>query len=105
MIHLDQRIAVQAASTEQDDTGQPLDAWTDFALLWANIKHQSGISAIRSGMDTSTVKASIRIRHTAGIHAGMRVLHDGTHYNIQSVALHADKKYIDLIAVAVNAHS
>lgn len=105
MIHLDQRIVLQQPSTEQDSTGQPLATWTDFALLWANIKHQSGISAIRAGMDSSTVKASIRIRHTTGIHAGMRVLHDGTYYNILSVVPHADKKYTDLISSATNAQS
>ena len=99
------RITIQAPSTVQDDTGQVLTDWTDVALVWASIKHVSGVSAIQSGMDTSSVKASIRIRHRTGINAGMRVLHGTTVYQIEAVMPDERRVYTDLVTKVLNAET
>ena len=80
-----------------------LATWTTIAQVWASIKHVSGISAIKAGMDTSSVKASIRIRHRSGINAGMRVLHGATVYSIEAVIPDGQRTFIDLVSVVKNA--
>lgn len=99
------RITVQAPSVIQDDAGQPLTTWTDVALLWANVQYTSGLSAIRSGMDTSNVKASIRIRYRAGINPGMRVMFGTTEFSIEAVLPDKSAGMIDLVCASKNAQS
>ena len=100
---LNSRCQIQAPSNVQDETGQMLATWTTIAQVWASIKHVSGISAIKAGMDTSSVKASIRIRHRSGINAGMRVLHGATVYSIEAVIPDGQRTFIDLVSVVKNA--
>ena len=82
-----------------------LNTWTDVATVWASIRHQSGVSAIKSGMDTSSVKASIRILRRSGISAGMRAVHDGTVYDIEAVLPDEYNIHLDLVVQANNATS
>lgn len=100
------RITLQASSTVQDETGQMMPGvWTDLATVSASVKHQSGLSAIKSGMDVSSVKASIRIRHRTGIHAGMRVLHRGEIYSIEAVMPDEQRVFLDIVASVKNAET
>ena len=78
-------IAIQVQSTTTDAIGQPVTEWVDFALVRANVRHLSGTESIKADAVTSVVKASIRIRPLAGVHAGMRVIAEGNVYSIQSV--------------------
>ena len=99
------RVTVQVQSSTQDDIGQPLTTWTDVALLWANVQYTSGLSAIRSGMDTSNVKASIRIRYRTGINPGMRVMFGTTEFSIEAVLPDKTAGVIDLVCATKNAQS
>jgi SPP1 family predicted phage head-tail adaptor len=99
------RITVQVQSSVQDEAGQQLTTWTDVAKLWANVEYTSGLSAIRSGMDTSNVKASIRIRYREGINAGMRVIFGATDFDIEGVLPHKSAGMIDLVCQTKNAQS
>lgn len=99
------RVTIQSQSNVQADNGEMLNTWSDVALVWASIKHVSGLSAIKSGMDVSSVKASIRIRYRAGINAGMRVLHGATVYSIEAVLPSDRREFLDLVASVKNAES
>ena len=99
------RITVQAASQIQDETGQMLTDWTDVALVWASIQHVSGLSSNRSGMDVSSVKASIRMRFRTGLNAGMRILHKDTVYTIEAMLPDERRVYLEMICSAKNAES
>ncbi len=99
------RISIQQQSNVQDETGQMLADWIDVALVWASIKHVSGLSAIRAGMDVSSVKASIRIRYRAGINAGMRIVHGSTVYNIEAILPDDRREYLDAVVSVKNAES
>lgn len=100
------RITIQQRSSVQDDaTGEISQTWADVALIWANVQHVNGLSAIKAGMDTSSVKASIRIRYRSGIDASMRVLHGADTYTIEAVIPNKNSGHIDLIAVIKNAKS
>ncbi|ATQ77900.1 head-tail adaptor protein [Massilia violaceinigra] len=91
-------VTIQAPAG-RDAIGQPIPGgWVEFAKVWADILHTGGMEAIKAGAVTSTVQASIRLRQRAGLHAGMRVLHDGTIYKVLAVL--PDKvrrQYLDLV--------
>lgn len=93
------RITIQRKTGHVDTDGQPMDAWEEVAKVWAHVRHQSGSEAIKANAETSTVRASIRIRWRTGIHAGMRVLHAGQVYDIQAVLPGATREHVDLVAV------
>ena len=99
---LNHRVEIQTQQNTFDDIGQPSTAWQTVAQLWANVRFVSGLSAIKSGADTSVVKASIRVRH-GSFNAGQRVLHDGKVFDIQAVLPDGKREYVDLVCVAINA--
>ena len=94
---LNRRITIEQRSTTQDAIGQPVETWTTVAELWADIRYQRGLEAIKAGADISVVGASIRIRYRTGIDAGMRVTHGADVFNIQAVLPDAGRReYVDL---------
>lgn len=84
---LNRQIEILAPSTERDELGQPVDAWTVFTTTWANIAHKSGLETIKADAETSILKASIRIRFRTDITSAMRVKDkkSGTVYEIKTV--------------------
>lgn len=82
---LNRRITVQQLAAGQDALGQPVQTWSLVAELWAHILHSSGIETIKAGAEMSIVRASIRVRYTRQITAGMRILADGYTYNVVAV--------------------
>lgn len=99
---LDSRVTIQAPGTTTDELGQPIPGWTDVALVWASIRHLSGVEAIKADATVSTVKASIRIRYRTGMNAGMRVVHGLRVYNVEAVLPDVGgREFVDLVAEVV----
>ena len=99
---LNRRCTLQSPSQSVDALGQPIPGWTDVALVWASIRHLSGVEAIKADAVTSTVKASIRIRYRTGLNAGMRVVHGAQVYSIEAVLPDAGgREFVDLVAEVV----
>jgi SPP1 family predicted phage head-tail adaptor len=99
---LNNRIAVQQISSTQDALGQLVQTWTTVSTLWANIKHTSGIEAVKAGAEASIVRASIRIRFTESINTAMRVIAGTTTYNIVAVIPNYEgRDYTDLVCEVV----
>ena len=95
---LKHRITIQRPTGAQDAWGTPEpQGWEDVALVWSDIRYQSGSESIRAGADVSIVRASVRIRWRTGIDAGMRVLHGGQVFDVEAVLPSADRKHIDLV--------
>ena len=96
------RITIQQQSSTQDALGQPVDTWTTFASIWADIRYTGGLEAIKSGAETSIAKVSVRVRYLAGVTAGMRVSHGLETFNIVAVLPDAGgRKYVDLVCEQV----
>lgn len=94
---LNSRVVVQQQSTTQDALGQPLNTWSTFATVWADVRHTSGIEAIKDSAIASVVRASIRMRYRGDLTAAMRVIHGSTTYNIVAVLPDVGgKEYVDL---------
>ena len=100
--HLRHRVEVQSPVTTQDDVGQPSTSWTTSGYLWANVRHLTGVSAIKAGADTSVAKVSIRLRH-ASFNAGQRVVYGDEVFNIEAVLPDGKRQYVDLVCESINA--
>lgn len=99
---LNTRITIQRPNTAQDEVGQPIAGWVDVATVWADVRHLSGVAAIKAGGEVSLVKAAVRIRRRDDITAGMRVVTSAATYNIEAVPPPAARQdYTDLVCKVV----
>ncbi len=96
------RVSLLMQTGGQDALGQPVQTWTEIAQVWADIRHLSGMEAIRADAQISTVRASIRVRRRSGLAAGMRVVHGPTVYAIRAVLPdETDHQSVDLACEVV----
>jgi SPP1 family predicted phage head-tail adaptor len=92
------KITIQQQTATQDAAGQITGGWSTLASVWADVRQQRGLEAIRADAMSSATKASIRIRRRTDVNAGMRVLQGTTLYNILAVSQDVNSKdYTDLI--------
>lgn len=96
-------IFLQAPATGVDAVGQPAAGWVDIAQVWADVRHQSGIEAIKADAVVSQVKVSIRIRHREDVTSAMRAVADAETYIIHAVLPNRARGYIDLVCEVSNA--
>lgn len=95
---LNRRVTIERRVAGQDAIGQPSTTWETVAQTWANIRHPSGLSAIKGDADTSIVKTSIRIRYRTGLDAGMRVMYGSDAYHIEAVLPDiSGREFMDLV--------
>lgn len=94
----DTRLTLQVPVTGQDAIGQPNTGWVDVDRVWADVRQANGLQSIKADADSTTVKASVRIRWRIGIFANMRLLHDdGTAYQVSAVLPDRRAGHIDLV--------
>lgn len=96
------RCALQRPPTGQDAAGQPHTTWVHVANFWADLRGAGGLEAIKADAPTSIRQVSIRLRWRTGITAGMRVVCQGTTYNILAVLPDLkNKEHVDLACEVV----
>jgi SPP1 family predicted phage head-tail adaptor len=78
-------VTIKQLAAGQDAIGQPTTTWQDFASEWANILHPTGVESIQADAQSSTVKASIRMRKRTDVTEAMRVYYGTTIYEIKAV--------------------
>lgn len=100
---LNRLITIQAKQAGVDAAGQPVNTWTDVAKVWANVKGETGMASIRKtlprdGVSMSLDAYSFRIRFRTDFTAGMRVLYQGTAFDILQVRMdYAGRVWTDLV--------
>jgi len=104
-------IRIETRSGAKDTSGQLLDDWVVLhARLWAKVKGESGMATIRragenSGIMTTGVRKSLRIRYRTDIDVGMRavLISTGVIFDILQVQ-HDDagREYTDLVCEVGN---
>ena len=105
---LNRRVTVKQLASGQDEIGQPVQTWenlipTGDGGVWAHVRHLSGVETIKADADTSSVKASIRIRRRTDIDAGMRVYLGAVVYEIKAVLPDEEARdRLDLACEVVN---
>ncbi len=95
------QITLQQLSGAVDELNQPIpDDWADVvAGIYADIRYLSGLETVKSDAPVGVSRCSIRIRWRAGVTVGMRVLHDGTVFDVKSVLPDpTGKRHIDMVA-------
>ena len=76
------RITVQRNQKTQDqNTGEIVDAWVNYVSLWAAIEPVSVREFVASSMNQSEIVARMLIRARSDLTADMRILHGGKVYN------------------------
>jgi head-tail adaptor len=93
---------LQSRAAGFDAIGQPSVEWAPVRQFYADIRYLSGLSAIKSGADTSISKVSIRARHGL-FNAGQWVVSDGVVFDIQSVQPDGRRTSVDLVCIVVAA--
>lgn len=98
---LNRRITIQARDAGFDAAGQPVATWSDFATVWANLRTQTGLGAIRDmqgDLSASVTGYSFRIRYREDITPAMRVSYNGQLFDIKQVQLdYAGRDWTDLV--------
>ena len=90
---LDKRIQIQRATETQDSYGEEVKTWpgTVIATLWAEKKDLDGSEPFQAQQVGAFVTTQFTVRYLSGIAAEMRVVHDGTPYDIKAV-LESDRR-------------
>lgn len=78
---LDRKITIQEPTTTYDSYGEPVESWSDLAIVWAEVRQQSAREMWESGK-VSEVEMMFRIRYRSGIDETCRVVYDGKNYDI-----------------------
>lgn len=83
-VRFDVRAHVETGA--RDAAGQAVKEWqTVHAGLWGDLRHRSGMAAVRSDADASIVRASIRTRLRDTITADMRIVRGAREYRIVAI--------------------
>lgn len=102
---LDKRVLLQRRVDVQSDTGAITPTWLDIREVWADIRHPSGMEAVRSGVPVSVVAASIRIRYRSDVDATCRAVYRGTAYGIKAVLpSQVSRDFLDLVCEGGENH-
>lgn len=98
------RVTLQTQVATQDALGQPSTSWLDTKTVWADVRYQGGLEAIRSGSVASLQKASVRVRKTA-VAPGQRAIHGTTVLDIENVLPDTNGRHVDLVCQVTNAQA
>ncbi len=79
------RIKIQVRTTVQDETGDPLNNWSDVAERWASVEPLVGREFFASQQRNGRVQTRFRLRYVAGIAPRMRIEFDGRVFDITEV--------------------
>lgn len=83
---LDRRITIQQFATSPDSFGQPIETWTDVAVVWAQITAESGGESYAAEQRTAKQVVTFTVRYRAGIRPkSHRVVYDGEIYDVENV--------------------
>lgn len=75
----------EPTATQDEETGQPVDAWIDVATVWAQVEDVSGRQFFEAAAIQSEVSTPIAIRFRTEVKPKMRVLAGDRAFMIDSV--------------------
>jgi SPP1 family predicted phage head-tail adaptor len=94
---LNLRVSLQRKTSGKDALGQPLEVWTQYALVWGSVLQLTGREKVAGGTQVDTGTASIRVRYRTDVNNGDRAVAQGIIFNIASVLPNvASREYTDL---------
>lgn len=98
---LNNRVTIRQRSGAADAAGQPSRTFVDLATVWADVRHPSGLEALRGEAPVSIVRASMRVRLRADVTPAMQAVCAGTVYDIKAVLPdRQDRRFMHLVCEA-----
>lgn len=85
---LRQRITLQRPVASKGASGGNVTTWVDVPPeLWASVKNMGGteLRSTKHGGEVAEARTDITIRYRSGVTAEMRVIYNGSAYNIRHV--------------------
>lgn len=102
-------VEIQRNVPARDEAGQPISAWQTVGNpVWADVRHRSGMEALRGDTAATVVQVSVRIPYPVlaevVIDTSMRLLCDGDIYEIHAVLPDRQKRrHADLVCQQIPA--
>ena len=93
MVHV---IEIQQAATAVNDAGTPVQTWSKFATLRAELIEQSTEEFLRNAGDTSVTTLAFRTRYLAGVTDEHRVSFDGAAFDIDKIVTIGRRRGLEL---------
>lgn len=81
----DRRGTLKSLIITQDEAGQPIESFVDFATVWAAIEPISGREYFLAQQVNSEVSTRIRIRYRTGVLATMIFVYGSQTFHIQTI--------------------
>lgn len=102
---LDRRIKILKHSVTFNELNEPVEEFTEYAVIWANVMHLS-VREINSAESVRAVKmANIVIRWRTDIDEQDRIIHDGDTYKIQGTTELGRREMLQLLVEYVEGNA
>lgn len=100
---LRQRVTIQSHVQTQDEYGEPIEAWSDLATVWAAVEPDKAREFFGAEQIQGQTTVRIRMRYRDDVTREMRAVHEGHVYDIQGV-LHQYERHRELWLMCVERH-
>jgi SPP1 family predicted phage head-tail adaptor len=94
---MDRRVTLESRTVTRGQDGSEAIVWTQVAEVWAQITPLRGQERYSAGAEQPEHDAMIRIRWRDNVSSGMRVVHSGRIWDIQSVLEVGRREGLDLM--------
>jgi head-tail adaptor len=95
---LDQTITLYSAVKSISSSGEAVTSYTLFGKAFARIE-LTGVESMEQGQYNAYMPSiKLTMHNQSGINTGMRIVYEGINYDIQSVAVVEQRKYLQIIA-------
>jgi SPP1 family predicted phage head-tail adaptor len=93
----DTLISLQRKTSGKDDLGQPIEVWTEYASVWADVLMLTGKETVSSGTQVGIASCSMRVRYRTDVTNGDRAVYGQLIFNIGQPLINlATREYVDL---------
>ena len=86
------RLTIQIPGKSQNDFGEWIESWNDWATVWGSIEPNLGKRYFEAKQANSEVQGLIRIRYRSGVLPTMRVKYGNQIFKIISIVHPFEKK-------------
>lgn len=86
------RITIQSRTPTPDEMGGFTEAWSSVATVWSDIKPISANERMFAMKLEDNTTHKIRIRHRAGLDAGMRILFGSRTFQIKGIITDEERR-------------
>ncbi|MEM6681808.1 MAG: phage head closure protein [Pseudomonadota bacterium] len=93
---LDRRITLQRKTETKNTLGQPTEAWSTYATVWAQKMEKSVRSVFTSDQMQANRNVIFRIRYRAGISDTDAVFFEGQRFQIRGISEYGRRVGLDL---------